>query len=175
MVAAAVEVQAEMPTSAGSPAGTASPQNRDLLGGAVAQALQDLLKPDCAKSVFGGGIAKGYDPATVLEDMENGTKYGSITFAAVSPLDFAFESTSGILRWKKATITINTFNDPSVGVYWNAGNTAVNAIALLHELGHAFNGLFGNGSSAIIFDANPDGSPNTANEAHNAQVMAPCN
>jgi hypothetical protein len=153
--------------------GGAGPQNRDLLGAALDQALADLLKPNCAQSVFGGGIAKGYDPAMVLEDIVSGTKYGSIQFALLSPLIGADEVTNGILRWKKATITINTYNGPSA-TYWNAGNASVNAYTLLHELGHAFNGLFGNGSSAIVFDANPDGSPNTVNEDHNAEVMAPC-
>jgi hypothetical protein len=141
----------------------------------VAQALQDLLKPNCAQSVFGGGVAKGYDPATILTDMENGTKYGSIQFGSVPSYAFATENSSGFLFWKKATITINTFNDPSLGIYWNAGNTAVNGLALLHELGHAFNDLFGQGSSAIIFDANPDGTSNLAAENQNAQTLAPCN
>jgi len=157
------------------PGGGGGPQNRDLLDAAVAQALQDLLKLNCAQSVFGGGIAKGDDPATVLQDLENGTKYGSIKFAGMAPAFGAVEATSGFGPWKKATISINTFNDPSLGIYWNAGNTAVNAITLLHELGHAFNGLFGNGSSAIVYDANPDGTPNLAAENQNTQTLAPCN
>lgn len=158
----------------GDPGGGSPRQNRDLLQGAVDQALKDLLKPDCAQSVFGGGIAKGHDPAEVLQDMMNETKYGSIKFDALPSYAGAVEFTTGFFK-KTATIDINTYNDPSKGIYWNAGNVDVNAITLLHELGHAFNGLFGKGSSSILFDANKDGTPNAAAEAYNADRLKPCN
>ena len=111
-------------------------QDRDLLPAALKQALDDLLKPGCASAVFGGGIAKGHDPATVLKAIAAGTKYGSIIFTGLAKTSAADEFASGgLLRSKKVIIEINTFNDPKIGVYWNAGDASVNAITLLHELG----------------------------------------
>ena len=151
-------------------------QDRDLLPDALKQALQDLLKPGCAKAVFGRGIEKGHDPAAVLQAIADGTKYGSLVFKALPQFAAADEIASGgLFRSKKVTIEINTFNNPKVGTYWNAGDSGVNAITLLHELGHAFNDLFGRGSSSIEYDANKDdGTPNNDAEKRNEDRLAPC-
>jgi hypothetical protein len=140
---------------------------------ALAQALTDLQNPNCA-AVFAGGIAKGDNPSAVLQQIVAGTKYASVTFTSLSPLEAAVTAESGFWIFKKATIEINTYNDPSTGVYWNAGNTQANALTLLHELGHIFNFLFGNGSSTIINDVLKNGNPNPTAEAANAAALAPC-
>jgi len=54
------------------------------------------------------------------------------------------------------------------------GDASVNAITLLHELGHAFNDLFGKGSSTIINDTNWRGKVNQAAEDANAEALRPC-
>jgi RHS repeat-associated protein len=160
------------PTSA--PAPLPPCQDWGCMPAALAQALTDLQNPDCA-AVFAGGIAKGDNPSTVLEQIVAGTKYASVTFVSLSPLVGAVTAESGFWKFKKATIEINTYNNPSVGVYWNAGNAQVNALTLLHELGHIFNFLFGNGSSTIVNDVLKNGNPNPTAEAANAAALAPCN
>jgi hypothetical protein len=146
----------------------------------LGQALLDLTNPQCA-AVFAGGIAKGDDPSSILFALVSGSllgggsQYGKIIFSVIPSYAAATEQTSGGFFGKKqATIDINTITSPTA-TYWNAGNSAVNAITLLHELGHAFNGLFGAGSSTIQYDANKDGTPNLAAEAQNAAALAPCN
>ena len=142
---------------------------------AEAQALLDLGNPACA------GVFSGHDPATVLRDIIDGTGYGDVAFSlqsktigAVTQLQY---HTAG--HWwhrtttKSVTIDINSYVDAS-GIYWNTGNAAYNAVTLIHELGHAFEWLFGAASTKIVYDANPDGSPNGAAEAANAKTLKGC-
>jgi hypothetical protein len=138
------------------------------------------MKANCAQSVFGGGIAKGADPGAVLGSLVNTalisstSQYGSIVFAALPSYAAATESpTRHFLRKTTIQISINTITNPDLA-YWNAGYTSINAITLLHELGHGFNDLFGAGSSSIVYDANPDGTPNIAAEQQNANTLLPC-
>ena len=71
------------------------------------------------------------------------------------------------------TIDINSGIYPG-GVYWNNGDAGVNAITLLHELGHAFNDLFGKRSSTIVNDVTIFGKINQAAENANAAALEPC-
>ncbi len=142
---------------------------------ALKQALADLAKPGC-DVVFASGIAKGHDPAEVLSAIINGTQYGSVSFKGLGPGTGAEESVSRRFppwQQKKVTITINSGTYPG-GIYWNNGDAGVNAITLLHELGHAFNDLFGKGSSTIINDTNWKGKMNQAAEDANADALKPC-
>jgi len=76
---------------------------------------------------------------------------------------------------KTVVITINSATDPlSGGVNWNDGNEVENAMYLLHELGHAFNMLFGNGSSTIEKDVLPNGKIDAAAEKRNKDRLEPC-
>jgi len=162
------------PVSVAAAPGSASQPCTDwcLMPDALTQALLDLKKPGCAQ-VFAGGIAKGHDPATVLQAIVSGTKYGFVTFAKLSPLDGAVTDSTGIWKWTRAHIVINTYNDP-LHIYWNAGNASVNALYLLHELGHAFNDLFGKGSSKIVVDVLKNCDPDPGLEGDNTKALLPC-
>ena len=159
--------------------GTSSPNtplsNWDFMAAALAQALKDLAKPGCGDAVFAGGIANGHDPAQVLQAIAGGTAYGSISFKDLGEGVGAQENARFRLplQSKKVSITINSYSDPG-GVYWNDGNAGVNAITLLHELGHAFNDLFGSGSSTIENDVNWRGKMNMDAETRNDARLAPC-
>jgi RHS repeat-associated protein len=161
------------PQGAGSAASARS--NWDFMSAALKQAIADLAKPDCGDVVFAGGIASGHDPAEVLQAIVNGTSYGSISFKDLGAGTGGEENSRFRLPFqsKKVTITINSYNDAG-GIYWNGGDSGVNAITLLHELGHAFNDLFGNGSSTIENDVNWRGKMNMDAEDRNAKRLAPC-
>jgi hypothetical protein len=74
---------------------------------------------------------------------------------------------------KKVTIAINSYNDDA-GMYWNDGDTGINAITLLHELGHAFNDLFGKDSSTIENDVSWRGKMKMDAEYQNSNRLDPC-
>jgi hypothetical protein len=141
---------------------------------ALAQAMADLSKPGCL-AVFAGGISKGRDPWAVLEAIVGGTAYGSVDFKGLGAdtgaqeyVPFHFPGTT-----KKVKIDINSSMYPGA-VYWNNGNANVNALTLLHELGHAFNDLFGKGSSMIVNDVTRTGKINQAAEDANIAALKPC-
>jgi len=125
--------------------------------------------------IFAGGIAAGYDPATVLQAIVAGAQYGSVSFKDLGPGTGAQESAPFHAPWKKkkVKIEINSGTFPG-GVYWNDGNAGVNALTLLHELGHAFNDLFGSGSSTIINDTTRTGKIIQSAEDANAAMLKPC-
>jgi RHS repeat-associated protein len=138
---------------------------------AMAQVLLDLAKPGCS-AVFAGGIAKGHDPAQVLMAIVAGTTYGSVTFSIKGAGTAATERRAFSLR-KRVVININSGLYPD-GIYWNNGVASVNAITLLHELGHAFNDLFGKNSSTIINDVSATGKMIQSAEDKNAEALRPC-
>jgi hypothetical protein len=142
---------------------------------ALAQAIADLVKSGC-DAVFAGGIANGHDPAAVLEARVSGTQYGSISYSDLGPGTGAEERPNFMGRITgrkrvKRTINSGLYSD---GTYWNNGNASVNAITLLHELGHAFNDLFGSGSSTIINDTTITGKIIPSAETANANALMPC-
>jgi hypothetical protein len=74
------------------------------------------------------------------------------------------------------TITINTYTPTaasgnSLWDYWNVGNHLANAETLLHELGHAFNDLFGRGGSQIVRDADRFGRSTASAQEFNANLL----
>jgi hypothetical protein len=142
---------------------------------ALAQAIADLAKSGC-DAVFAGGIAKGHDPTAVLEAIVSGSQYGSVSYSDLGAGTGAEERPSfmgRILGRKRVKITINSGLYPD-GTYWNNGIASVNAITLLHELGHAFNDLFGSGSSTIITDTTVTGKIIQSAEDANQKALMPC-
>jgi hypothetical protein len=59
--------------------------------------------------------------------------------------------------------------------YYPYGEEITSELAdtLIHELGHVYNQTYGLGGSAVVADANPDGSPNMAKEAQNRKTLKP--
>jgi hypothetical protein len=148
--------------------------NGDFMSAALKQAIADLAKKGCA-AIFAGGMAKGHDPATVLQAIVNGTKYGSVAYSNMgAQFGAVTDERGGFLTARSVTVKINSFNDPSLGIYWNAGNDQVNATTLIHELGHAFNFLFGKNSSAIVDDYDKNGNPHPVKEKQNSDALKPC-
>lgn len=144
-----------------------------LLNDAIQEAISLLSEdPNCA-AVFTSPTtgASAINPATLLSDLQGGEAgpgpYGSIGFG---PLRTTPGILPGTVSYTNATttpvpqygmvngqntvvgmqvfITINT--DPNSP--YNKGTAYDRAVTLLHELGHAYNILFGTGSSHIIDD-----------------------
>jgi RHS repeat-associated protein len=126
-------------------------KDRDLLGVALDTAIMALQQSKDCEELFGTAKtrAAGRDPVTVLKAIASGTAYATIEFADKGPKYGVAGVTVSVPRLaRKATITINTYNDPW-GVYWNDGLTEHNAHTLLHELGHVFDLVSGLGQSRI--------------------------
>jgi RHS repeat-associated protein len=117
-----------------------------------------LTQPDCAE-LLGQGTTPGgatVPASQVLTDLMNGSPYGSISAGPPPP------SLPPVNAWAMP-VTIGN----GTGATWNGADIGINAIAgdyvngtvlqqvetLLHELGHAMNFIFGNGTSGI----GPDG------------------
>jgi RHS repeat-associated protein len=154
----------------------------------VLTALSALQNPECA-SLFVQGFGGAPDPATFLAAIWNGT-------AANASFQFAFigdtlANGGAISSWTNATtsvsgpcvvvggvpaggctsvsITINT----NAGTPFNfAGNAQSWAATILHELGDAYEDLFGPSSTAIQYDGN--GSPAGTSGDDTALVNAAC-
>ena len=163
-----------------------------LMPAAEAQALADLAKPGCGSANFFGPA-----PAVVLAALIGGTLSGTLfpheTIVGQASIGFGTlpgfaaavtaDSTSRITHlrhvvFSETNVTViinNTLDSSPAAAYWNAGYTSINAMTLIHELGHVYADLFGQQSTTIVHDANKDGSPNGANEARNAAALAPCN
>ncbi|MEO8050656.1 MAG: hypothetical protein ABI833_09595 [Acidobacteriota bacterium] len=145
-----------------------------MLSAAVDQAIEDLKKPGCGDTIFKAGLP---DPVVVLQNLVDGGIYGSITFKDLGQGTGAEEARNRrlVIPVRGVTITINTYNDSTnVVAYWNDGYASVNAITLIHELGHAFNDLFGKGSSTIENDVRFVGKMNMDAEDRNAKKTKPC-
>jgi RHS repeat-associated protein len=149
--------------------------NETCMPAALNQVWNDLQKPGC-KDVFKGGIKKGFDPWTVLNDIVTGKKHGSLGYDLLPGIGLLAQTQGfqNAFGFKKVVITINDTSASLGGPYWNAGDANVNAEILLHELGHAFNDLFGDGSSTLVPDTNPDGTPNAAAEEQNHKALSKC-
>jgi hypothetical protein len=151
-------------------------QNEELMEAALKRALEDFMKQAC-RDVFAGGIAKGHDPGEVLSSIVSGKKYGRIECAPLA-VDRAMQTEYkrgffGIGK-KSVVITINTFNNPAFGTFWNAGDTNVTAGFLEHEAGHTFKHLFGKKSTTIEDDVLPSGRPDPAAQTRNSQRLQGC-
>jgi hypothetical protein len=135
-----------------------------------------LLKtnPDCATFIGVGTTASGASiaAAQVLADLFAGNTYGSIGVGIlpqspgtiVSANEQGLTIASGGTTQQGAIITLNT----AAGTYVN-GNIFSQTVTLLHELGHAMNSIFGNGTSGVLNDGSgvPNGnqiSMNNTNE-----------
>jgi hypothetical protein len=96
------------------------------------------------------------------------TGWGPVILPTSDP--WAYWAASGTTRIEttRVEIDINT-------TFWNGASTTVRAQDLIHELGHAFNMLWGAGGSDFVYDAKPDGSgPDPQAEAINSQIMQDC-
>jgi RHS repeat-associated protein len=140
---------------------------------ALDQAMQALNSPFCNK-LFNNPL--GPSPQQVLQDLYNGnTDYGSILFGEIpenGPSAYVINATTtawvpppGSSVETGAIITLQT-----QGTYWNFPSGYDQAVTLIHELGHAFNIIFGEGSSSILDDA---GNP-TQSIANTNMIMKDC-
>ncbi len=148
-----------------------SPKNWQLMPAALAQAFKDLAKPGCGDTIFAGGIANGHDPADVLQQLADGTKYGSVDFKDLGS-EYGAQEYVPVLRhipFRKKTVLIDLNTE-----YWNNANTDANALILIHELGHAFNDLFGKGSATMENDASLTNPMDQDAEDRNKARIEPC-
>ena len=131
----------------------------------VSIALAALQNPECA-NLFGGGVAGTPNPALFLSAMWNA---GSIAFGfeedvvnsqhrTIVSWTNAFTTASGCASYpngvptncNSATITVNT-NASTPDNY--AGSAQDFAVTILHELGHVYQFMYGQDSTAIQYDA----------------------
>jgi hypothetical protein len=80
----------------------------------------------------------------------------------------------GKAYYMRADIVISNRRDGSK--YWagSESDDTNRARILVHELGHAYNRLFGLGGSAFKDDFNPDGTPNMDAQNFNHQPETKC-
>jgi hypothetical protein len=162
--------------------GGGDPTNGELMPLAWTQFIEDLKKKDCGDAIFANQATLGHDPAAVLLAIGKGTQYGHLDFQSIDPAREAQTSPKTVTdasgSHTEVQITINSYVDPpgtpNAHIYWNNANTQVNAGTLIHELGHAFNILFGAGSSTIENDVNADGTIDQDAEKRNTDRIAPC-
>ncbi len=163
-----------LPQQAGNGGGIDNPDDRsNALAAAVNLALEALKDPACA-SVFntsGTGLHSPSEVLNALNGAESDFFVGSIAFLPLKADRIAEAEQSGYIggQYTVANIAINTapgyfFNEDIIG----------QVDTLLHELGHVFNLVASLGGSKIVYDANPDGSPNTAADTTNYDALYPC-
>ena len=142
-------------------------------------ALQDLAKADCAKhfNTSGGGM----NPVAALQSAggaSNGNAqlfFGTTTQQGISGYaywqgTYTVSNASyyyGNIMSTRGTIEINVAS-------WNSQTLQSDTATLIHELGHLYDMVQGLGGSDFVYDANPDGSPNSAAEQTNAALVADC-
>jgi RHS repeat-associated protein len=160
---------------------TYTPQMRVQVGGFLA--LNALLNNGACASLFGGDVGSKLsgvpDPYNVLSDILNGTGYASIGYGNMNPTNVTatgynidnavtspvgYNSATGL--FSSASITINT----SQYAPFNSGGFISDAVTLLHELGHVYEYLFGQSSTAILDD---DGNK-AQSQANTALVQSTC-
>lgn len=128
-----------------------------------------------------GDVFKGsnYSVAQLLNHFAHGTslpgpvqlgRIGSISYQ--KPPAGAANFTGDKATWDgtrfgKGTIVVDPGQVTTIGA-------TVLAETLLHELAHAINYTRGLGDTLLVYDANPDGSPNDALEFINSQLLLPC-
>ena len=117
-----------------------------------------LENEDCA-NLFGQGKDRNGNRVTagqVLFDLFNGLTYGSVSVGDISSASGTTTSattTPGVINYGGGYMqnaAYIQFNDLA-GVFVT-GNAIDQAIAVLHELGHAMNDIFGTGTSVIQQD-----------------------
>jgi RHS repeat-associated protein len=151
---------------------------------ALQSALTALLNPKCA-SIFNTdpNSPHSYDSGTVLQAMITGVALGTTYFgdvqvgrmilnAAAVTVPVNGVTTGAGARASSANIVLQS-NPLSSGYYLSQTPQQL-ALTLLHELGHVFNIVTSLGGSKIVWDGNPDGSPNDAAEAKNAKTLENC-
>ena len=139
----------------------------------IEQALTMLGKPSCANLFNGDDEGGAYpDPADVLRAITDGTGYASLAYdymgdtldGAGIPIGWTNATTrgdgyigriDGLPQFSSATITINT--NASTPLNYGA-SIQDHAVTMLHELGHVYQFLFGQGSTSILYD-NPETNP----------------
>jgi len=158
---------------------------------ALFSAFQALKDPDCSGIFNTSPVGTHYDPADVLAVMAfggstgtvpAGTYFGSIAFSSL-PLDFAAvakpDPSTSVLTGKsypEQALSANIILQSShlSDGYYGAQTPQNLAVTLIHELGHLYNEVAGMGGSKVVYDANPDGTPNAAAEAANVKTLEKC-
>jgi len=140
-------------------------------------ALQALGSPECA-ALYNTSGKGDFTPQMVLQSMipggsPSGYYFGTITFGSIAGAIAAQTNLGGGVPGYGLTVADIEINNGPTGDFFN-GNLVNSVDTLLHELGHVFGLLPALGGSSIVYDANPDGSPNAAAEAANEAALAPC-
>ena len=121
--------------------------------GSLAERL--LANPDCAELFNVGGV--GMDPATLLQKLlGDDDSLGSITFGFIADPSASAMTKQGIGAPPDAgPIAIIRLNNDREGD-WFLQEPLQQAGTLLHELGHAYNFIYGAGASKIANGDNPN-------------------
>jgi RHS repeat-associated protein len=156
--------------------------NTNGIGDALRNVLDALGDPDC-KGIFNTTGSGKYSPQDVIRHLVSGfllsdrRKIGIVGFSTqVREGRFAEVQATGYQGprgpiFDKADIVIR---DSASDGYWHAVSSQVQALALLHELGHVFALVDGLGGSRIKNDAKPNGEIDWDAQLENAAVLDPC-
>jgi RHS repeat-associated protein len=161
-----------------------------LLRGAFGDAVDALSKPDCA-ALF--DLPNGVTPQGVLFGLVTGLGgLGGITFGPTSALIPATATTArggtssmtppvsggGTVRRSIFTsqVTLDSAGDfvNGFGGRNGLGDSENRALVLIHELGHALNNMFGNGSSQMVFDGYPGDIGRSVSRVNSTRVRRAC-
>jgi hypothetical protein len=137
-----------------------STHRKSLLDAAFDRAIEALKSPDCAGLFNLEG--QGPPPSAMLTALRDGTSFGTIVYGQLAELRVATTMRSfGLSIDESGQITqtlqvIITLNNDGNG-FWATEGVLQNAATLLHEMGHAYQMLFGNNSTALIRESlNPN-------------------
>jgi len=163
---------------------------QSLLRAAFGDAVDALSKPDCAALFH---LPAGVTPQGVLFGLVTGLGgLGGVTFGPTTALKPATAQTAsgghssmtlpttggGTLRRHIFTsqITLNNGGDfvNGFGGRNGLGDSENRALVLIHELGHAVNNMFGNGSSQMVFDGYPGDIGRSVSRVNSTRVRRAC-
>jgi len=176
--------QPQASASTGNPNNNAAIAQQNAANG-MSRAMAALANPDCAK-IFGWDVLSGTgvaDPTSILNALSGGgNDLFKISYAAIYPM----QSSSGTTIIANATaqpfgvitnmatgmtnnvaqITINI----DLNTSFNSGGVDYQAVTILHELAHAFNIVYGAGTTKIFSD-NSSVPNNTQVSAGNTEYI----
>ncbi|MFN7919438.1 MAG: RHS repeat-associated core domain-containing protein [Bryobacteraceae bacterium] len=120
-------------------------RDMDLMPDAIGRAISALQDPGCA-GLYGTSAtrAAGWNPVDVVTKLfvnRNGP-LGSVNFELYDPKTVAQVRVSFTAPLSNVVVSFNR-------LFWNRGNTEENALTLLHEMAHAYNYLFLQGSGGF--------------------------
>jgi len=127
---------------------------KSLLPGMRARAIDgalDVLRKNVNCAKIYGVNGKGLGPVDLLQKLAAGdTEYGAIRYGAIKELTVSATTIALVVEPESSLEAgaLITLND-NLGSHWFLGEEQDRVLTILHELAHAFDVIYGQGSSAL--------------------------